>query len=67
LGRPAFGFDDHRSRRLVGRLLVIVAVAQFLGFIARGADRPRDPVRVPLPSAAATSTTGPAVAVTPRQ
>jgi hypothetical protein len=31
LGRPTLGFDDHRHRRWVGRLLAVVAVAQLLG------------------------------------
>jgi hypothetical protein len=62
LGRPAFGFDDDRFRRRVGRLLIAVAVAQLLAFVARGAIKPSDPTVTPLPSAATTST---AVAVTP--
>ena len=61
LGRPSLGFDDQKRRRWVGRLLVVVAVAQLLGFVARGATKPADPTPVPLPSA--TSTT--AVPVTP--
>jgi hypothetical protein len=64
LGRPAFGFDDQRLRRRVGRMLAVVAVAQVLGFVARGAIKPADPTVTPLPSGATTST---AVPVTPRR
>jgi hypothetical protein len=65
LGRPSLGFDDHRHRRRVGRLLAVVVVAQLLGFVARGATKPADPMRVPLPAGATTTTTGPAVPVVP--
>lgn len=59
LGRPAFGFDEHQSARWLTRALVVLAVAQVLGFVARGADKPRDPVRVPVPSASTQPTTAP--------
>jgi len=62
LGRPAFGFDDNRFRRWVGRLLVVVAVAQVLGFVARGAVKPADPVVTPLPASPTT-----VVSVSPRR
>jgi hypothetical protein len=55
LGRPAFGFDDRRPVRWLARALAVLAVAQLLGFVARGADKPGDPIRVPVPSASTTA------------
>jgi hypothetical protein len=42
--RREFGFDDTRRLRLLWWAIVVVLAAGILSFIARGADRPADPI-----------------------